>query len=125
MKVAEPFFSKTFIENTSKEAYLKACKWVAKNIVSNNNYETKDLKDTFWKVEEEKQGEMKLTIYCLLDFSEKEKKFCELCQSYHKRFYHNEDRDCSRCNHKAFKSRIYEDLRIKRSYRREILKKKL
>lgn len=125
MKVAVPFFTKVFVAETNTKAYQKACKWVAKNVMSNNESSTKDLKETFWNVDKEKEGEYKLTLFCMLDFKEKEVKFCEICKTYHKRFYYNEDRDCSRCNLKAFKKRIEENLDIKKSYRKELVNRKL
>lgn len=126
MNISAPFFSKIFKAETNQDAYIKACKWVAKNVISNNNDSSvKDLKETFWKVDKERDGEWKLTLYCMIDFKEKENKFCEMCQVYHKRFYYNEERDCSRCNHKAFKTRVEENLSIKKSYRKELINKRL
>lgn len=120
MLVTVPFHSEIFKAKTNKEAYLKACKWVAKNVVGKEN----EMRETFWKVEQEDIGTYKLTLYCMLDYKDKERKFCEICQSYHKRFYYNEERDCSRCNLKAFKKRIDEGLTIKKAYRKELISKK-
>lgn len=119
MLVSVSFFTKTFKGSSNKDAYLNVCKWIAKNVL---NDESK-IKETFWKIEREDIGVYKLTLYCTLDYKDRERKFCESCQKYHKRFYYNEDRDCSRCNLKAFKKRIDENLSIKRNYRKELVKK--
>lgn len=124
MNISLPYFNKEFSADTNKLAYLKVCKWVAKYVLSNDK-STKDLKETFWKVEHIGEGRYRLILYCTIDFRERENKFCEACQNYHKRFYYNEDRDCSRCNYKAFKARAREHLSIKRTYRKELINKKL
>ena len=100
---------------------MAASKWVAKNVLSGDDTTKKDLRKTFWNIEPVAVGECKLTLYCILDYRETETKFCEMCQTYHKRFYYNEDRDCSRCNMKAFQKRLEEHASVKKAYRKELI----
>lgn len=121
MKIAEKFFSKEFTAVKSKDAYLKACKWVANNVVN----KITDIGETFWKiekiVEEDTKTTFRLELYCLLDTKEEVDKFCANCKSMHKAFFINENYNCNRCNMKAYVDRMRIKLDVKKEYRIERL----
>lgn len=119
MKIAIKFFEKEFKSEESKNAYLKACKWVAKNIISKV-----EIGETFWninKVENASLPTFKLELYCMLDESEFRQGFCDKCQQFHKAFYINQFYNCNRCNMKTYTEYAESKLIIKKTYRKERL----
>jgi hypothetical protein len=123
MQVSTKYFAKTFKDADSKEAYLKAMRWYATNVVSDDI-----LKETFLKVVKGKEGFLQtitIELYATIDDEEHRKKFCDRCQEFHKLFYINQQYNCDKCNMMANKSQIEAKLAIKKDYRKGILKKKL
>jgi len=121
MKYAAPFFTKRFSAETKKEAYMSLAKWVATNVVSNQD----EIGETFWNAAEDKDANLptyKLTLFCMLDETERKNKFCNICKTYHKSFFINQDYNCSKCNMISYVARLEEGLSIKKSYRKERLK---
>jgi len=120
MLITVSFYTKNFVAQSQKEAYFKACKWVAKNIVNSKN----ELVDTTWKIEKSDICEVTLTIFSTLEESEHKAKFCQICKDYHRSFFINEDYNCSRCNLNTYRKRLVESTNIKKTYRKEILNRK-
>lgn len=122
MIIAGQFYTKEFTAVKSKDAYLKACKWVANNVVN----KVTDIGETFWKIEkvvdESKKTTFKLELYYTLEVSDEIEKFCKNCKEMHKLFYINEHYNCDRCNMKTFVARIKIKMEIKEQYRKERLK---
>lgn len=120
MKMATPFYKHNFSDEISKQAYLKACKWLAENVVSKV-----EIGETFWKitkVEDASLPTFKLELYALIDTEDNIKAFCERCKEFHRVFYVNQQFNCNSCNLMAFKNQMDEKLKIKKSYRQERLK---
>ena len=113
------FYEKEFRSSNRKDAYLKACKWVAQNVMAKET----EIGETIWKIAEVKPDYpvFKLELYCTIDSDEHNSKFCDLCKKFHTAFYVNEEYNCDRCNKKVFEERMNEMLIIKRQYRKERL----
>jgi len=124
MKIATPFFVKRFTAKTKKEAYTEAMQWIASNIVKGQDEDG----ETMFNIAEDKDTDLptfKLTLYCMLDETERKNKFCDICRQYHKSFFINADYNCSKCNMITYMKRLDEALSIKKSYRKERLKFRL
>lgn len=124
MLVSIEFYSQKFSNIDKKKAYSKATNWLAKYIVTSKD---ENIECTF-KIEELKNEPLptfKVVIYCSLNTVDEENKFCEVCKTYHKSFFINQDYNCSSCKHKAFIRRMDEKLTIKRGYRKEKLIRKI
>lgn len=120
MKIAIKFFEKVFKGEDSKDVYLKACKWIAKNVIS-----TVEIGETFWRIEKERDTDLptfKLELYAMLDANETGEKFCIKCKEFHRSFFINQDFNCSRCNMKTYKNELEDKLSIKKQWRKERLK---
>lgn len=120
MKIAIKFFEKSFVDEVSKNAYMKACKWVAKYIISKV-----EIGETFWnitKVEKANSPTFKLELYAMLDDTDFENGFCNRCQEFHKSFFINQQFNCNKCNMKAYQNQIKQKLDTKKGYRMERLK---
>lgn len=120
MKVAVKFHEQEFKSSESKKAYLKACKWLAKHVVSKS-----EIGETFWKVikvEGTKTPTFIVELWAAIDDDDIEKSFCKSCKEFHSLFYLNQQFNCSKCNMKAYVKKIESKLMIKSGYRDERLK---
>lgn len=114
IKYCQEFFSKNFVANTMKEAYLKACKWYATTVLSKN--ELKDVLVEYVKNENSANQLPSITVKLYAHHSPKEIKdmHCKACSEAHK-FYFLNDVHCNNCNIHAYQRRVIESVQIKSS----------
>ena len=113
------FFEQVFKSQERKDAYLKACKWLAQNVISKA-----EIGDILFKIEEDKNSSspaFKLELYCSIDSNDPINNFCNTCKKFHASFFINESYNCDRCNMKAFEGRMKELMVVKQAYRKERL----
>lgn len=120
----QQYAKRTFSALTHKEAYMKAIKWIAKNIISND-----ELKDTEVKfVKDYMEGSKLPTITIILSVGIDEKEIknqhCKCCKEFHKLFFINENCNCDWCNTKGFQDRCQFMLKGKKEYYKELLEGK-
>lgn len=117
---SKEFFSREFVAETMKDAYLKACKWYATNVLS--KAELHEVQVEFEKGQNEQQFPT-ITIHLFTALNEEtvHEKHCKICRESHTLFYVNQQLDCNRCNAMAYRSRMEDGLRIKNEYYRELL----
>jgi len=118
MKISMPLLTKEFSDANSKEAYLKACKWAAKHIVS----KVEAGQDTFWNITKKPDTSLPtfvLEVHTMIDASEHQQSFCNACREFHKSFFVNEETNCNSCRYLAFTKQIGQRLEIKKAYRKE------
>lgn len=122
MEHATKFYSQKFSAATMKEAYMKACKWVATNILADDEIS----KDVVWKIIKSKDlPTVELVLYGVVNDTEHVKSFCGSCQEFHKLFYINQQQNCNNCNMKAYRSQAVEKGRMKKSHKRKLLGEKV
>lgn len=119
MLYIEKFYEREFKAKDSKEAYLKACKFVASNIVSKDS--KVEVTKVVWDVvriedKEENLPTFRLTLYFKFDDTEFMQQTCNACKQFHKSFFINENYNCSRCNKVGYESNIKNKLSIGASY---------
>ena len=118
MQISEKYFERTFKAAKSKDAYMKVCKWLAINIISNRH-----LQDSTWKITKVKETpnwtKFKLELFCTLDDAEIADRFCKACKEVHCSFFINEEYNCNRCNMITFRKRLKESLDVKTTYRQQ------
>lgn len=123
MKYIEKFYERKFIAEDTKTAYLKACKFVASNIVSEGSKVEAD--KVTWKVEKVNSDDglptFMLTLFYTFDDVEFMEKTCNACKEFHKSFFINENFNCDRCNKVGYAKNIQNKLLIGSEY----FKKKL
>lgn len=123
MKYIEKFYERKFIAEDTKTAYLKACKFVASNIVSEGS--KVEAEKVTWKVEKVKSDDglptFMLTLFYTFDDVEFMEKTCNACKEFHKSFFINENFNCDRCNKVGYAKNIQNKLLIGSEY----FKKKL
>lgn len=128
MLYIEKFYERNFKAKNSKDAYLKACKFVASNIVSKGSkVEVTKVTWDITKVEtkEDDLPTFRLSLYYKFDDTDFMKQSCKSCKEFHKSFFINEDYNCSRCNKIGYKKNIEQKLSIASEYFKKILDNEL
>lgn len=121
MKISQKFGEHKFAGETSKEAYLSACKWIALHIISQDG-----VGDIFWAIKkctEDGQPAVLLELYILSEFDKLEEDFCVRCREIHSSFFLSHDCGCNECKYRAFKEQMRNKLKIKSEYRKEQLRR--
>ena len=124
MLYIEPFYTRNFKAKNSKDAYLKACKFVASNIV--NDKSKVEASKVTWDVTKVKSDDeslptFQLTLYYKFDDKEFMENTCKACKEFHHSFFVNENFNCNRCNKVGYAKNVQEKLTIGSSYFRKIL----
>lgn len=123
MQMIVKIYQKTFTSTeSSKSAYLEACRWVSNNVMANED----ELGEVTWKIKRVKSEDLptfKLELFAHIESEDTTKNFCHKCKEFHNLFYINDDVNCSRCNYMAFQKQINEKLLVKKHYKRERLGK--
>lgn len=104
MLVGEQIIKKEFIGKTKKAAYLKACKYVAQNIIGVNNCNN----ITYKIVKDEKMvTKVVLYVYVMVDEQEIKKKNCDVCMEVNSLFYMKARKhQCESCKILPYRERI-------------------
>lgn len=113
MNCVERVFSKKFIHENKKEAYLSACKWLATNIISK-----RDLGEYSFEIKERKVVEefcFVLTLYVSLDEQQLFEGHCNVCRTINNNFFQNNEA-CGLCRAKAYRYRIEDKLKSRKGY---------
>ena len=121
IRYSEEFAKKDFTADTMKEAYMKAVKWYATNILSNDIL--KDVQVSYEKINDGNRPVIRMRIFALLDESTLRRKHCEICKETHKLFYISEETSCNWCKVKAYQERMKDTIKQKRTTYRESLVK--
>ena len=110
----EQIFSITFTCKTRKQSYLEGCKWVAKNILSNEK-----LKSIFIEYEKVKDStSIKVNLYTYIKEDEVREQHCNICKELHKTIFITEDTNCAWCRIKGYQNRIDRNLNVKKEFYR-------
>jgi uncharacterized paraquat-inducible protein A len=124
IKYSAEFFKKSFVADTMKNAYLKAAKWYAINILSKAEFANVHV-----KYEKDNESESPTIIMRLFAYQDGEKDVmehhCKCCKEMHASFFINEDTHCNRCSALGYQNRLEQKISIKKSYYREKLTRNL
>lgn len=113
-----PIFKKVFADIQPKKAYLNVVKFMATNIISNEELN----KNIVFSIEKQKGNNYPsfvLTVYAQFNESETIDNFCEKCREVHNHFYINDAPGCSECKLMAFKRNVYPKLTTRSQYKKE------
>lgn len=116
-------FQKTFEDEVSKKAYLKACKWLAQNIYSNVEL-SKDVLVNILKEKNVQLPAFTVTVYMKSDAEEIYKDFCKKCKQLHTIFYSVNGPSCNDCKAKAYRAALEKDISCKANFLKEVLEDK-
>ena len=120
MNITEKFFETNFSHEESKKAYLAACKWIAVNIIS----KVEVSESVTFSIKKDSNADLptfKIELYCSINESDLQKKFCDRCKEYHKSFFINQEYNCGTCKARAYIDGVKQKINTKKSYRKERL----
>lgn len=112
MFISEKVLEKEFEGKTTKEAYLKCCKWISTNIIAINN--SKNITYNIEKVEtEEWNRKVKLILFVTEDEEEICKRNCDICKEATGMFYLKQNKYlCETCKIKPYRNRVKQKLQL-------------
>ena len=125
LKFNENIFTKKFRGENQKDAYLKACKWLAVNVVSKDEL-NRNVTYNISKFEDETQlPSVELKIQVVIEESIAKERHCEICKETHKSFFINEQFNCNECKLNSYHKRCENLINEKKLHIKELLKKSL
>ena len=113
------FRKEVFTGKSVKEAYMKAVKWYATNVIARDklhNVQVEFIKD-------EEKNQITLVLYATLKDEEMWEHQCNLCKEMHCSFFINEATECSRCTAAGYRRQLERKILVKSSYYEELLRK--
>lgn len=119
LKFAFEFHRRKFTGATTKDAYMKAMKWYASNVIAKGRMH--DVQVEIKKIEDEPS--VVIALYAILDEGEQRKNFCNVCKEVNKLFYIDKKKECSECSVKEYMDRLDQKMSIKTGLYKEIMKK--
>ena len=109
---------KVFRGTDQKDAYMKAVKWYASNILASDKFH--GIMAEYIKLP---GGGVTMVLWSTMSQREIMEDHCQCCREMHRSFFINEDTHCSRCSAMGFQNRLEWKMGIKLSYYKELLKK--
>ena len=105
MLIAEKIIQKQFKAKTMKQAYLECCKWIATNILAENN--SKNLSYSIKKNESSVIGCVELAVYIFTDETEVFEHNCDICREFAGAFFNKENKyRCEVCKTPPYRKRL-------------------
>ena len=118
----EEFASRKFTGKSMKEAYLKAVKWYASNVMAKD--ELRNVQVEYEKVHDEQSPTIILHLYVSLIEEEVRAAHCNICRESHKSFFISEETNCAWCKIKGYQNRCDQHIEIKKSYYKQLLERR-
>ena len=111
---------KVFRGKDQKDAYLKAVKWYASNMLASDKFH--EIMVEYTKLPD---GGITMTMWSTMSQQEIMDNHCQCCREMHHSFFINEDTHCDRCSAISFQKRLEWKMGIKLGYYKELLHKLL
>ena len=114
---SQPFGRKVFKGASIKDAYMKACKWYASNVIVKDklhNVQVEYIKDV-------KANTVTIVLYAVLSETDVKEQHCQCCKEMQNSFFINEDTHCNRSSAAGYQRRLEQKLSVKLSYYKELL----
>lgn len=119
MLISMKFFEKLFKSEDYKDAYIKATKWIANNVLK---VEIKDVTFKISKIDKTDLPTIKLELFAGLDSNDLKNHRCMVCKEFHRSFYINQEYNCNACRMKGYLDEANQKLTIKKHYTKGILR---
>lgn len=103
---ASKLYQKVFRGNKSKDTYLKACGWLAKNVMSNEVINS----NVIYTIEKSYETESRMYVYTIILFAklnkeDVEERHCGICKEINSSFLMQEEIKCDWCKLQAYNRR--------------------
>lgn len=120
LRFSEELLSMKFVGNNMKDAYMKAVKWYASNVLAKD-----ELHNVCVEYEKDKQSPtVTIHLYVTLEEEEVRQSHCNVCRDFHHSFFINEVENCNSCNVLGYQRRLEQKIKVKRDYYRELLRRR-
>lgn len=120
LRFAEELISKKFTGENMKDAYMKAVKWYASNILAKD-----ELHGICVEYEKDTQFPTIIAhLYITMNEEEVRQNHCNVCKEFHHSFFINEAENCNNCNVSGYQKRLDIKIKAKRDYYRELLRQR-
>ena len=93
--------TKTFKNKISKEAYLKATKWLALNVFSKPEL-SKNISVKIQKEEKSKIPTFTVTLFVDTKYDDMKREYCDRCKHLFNTFYQVDKMNCNECKMNGF-----------------------
>lgn len=114
---ASKLYQKVFRGNKSKETYLKACGWLAQNVVSDEHINNNVTYSVVKSYDRESGTYLyTVTIFAKINKEEIEKRHCSICKEVNGSFLMNEQIKCDWCKLQAYFRREQSMLKEKKLF---------
>ena len=121
IKYSTEFFSISFSGKNMKDAYLKACKWYATNVLSKD-----ELHNIEVMYEKDKQSPtVTLHLFATLYEQSLIDEHCDVCKSAHNALFCSSNTNCEWCKIHGYRNRLNQKMSIKKEYYKEKIKRNL
>lgn len=114
---SKQFAQKTFNGATTKDAYMKAVKWYASNIIARD--ELHEVQVEFVKG----INQVTLKLYAVMQEQVVRDNHCAICREMHQSFFINEATNCNVCKVMAYQKRLDQKMSVKYQYYKELFGK--
>lgn len=109
-KYSEDVYEISFSDKVSKQAYLKACKWLAQNVYS------KDELSDYISVQIKKNKERQLptfTVKLFITVNERDlcRSYCDKCKQLHTLFYSVDKVNCETCKLNGYRKNLHDNVK--------------
>lgn len=120
IKYAEELLSKQFTGDDMKDAYMKAVKWYASNVLAKD-----ELHNVCVEYVKDRQSPT-VTIHLYVTIEEKEirQTHCNICKEFHNSFFINEAENCNNCNVSGYQRRLSQKIKVKRDFYKDLLRQR-
>lgn len=118
MEYQSRIYSKKFVGESNRQAYVKLMKWLYENIISCEN----DIQGLTYKIDKEAEDSenqpptYKLSIFVSLPESDVRERHCTICREAHNSWFLNDSVDCNSCNKKAYCKRMDDLMKEKKTF---------
>ena len=102
----EKFFEIRFSDKISKNAYLKACKWLAVKVYGRQEL-ARYVAVQILKEEGGKLPAFKVILYVMADEKEARDDYCGKCKSLHTIMYAIDKPDCGKCKMEGYRKALH------------------
>lgn len=108
---------KEFVDTTMKSAYMKAVKWLATNVIHEDNV-NRYVVYSIEKLVDKNVPTVKLTLHTRIPEEVPRERHCKICKEVHGTFYMGAD-NCETCKLKAYHRRVDDIMSKEQSILRE------
>ena len=105
IKYCKKIFEKSFTGESTKQAYLKACKFYSSKFIARGD-EFGEVSCRFIKETSSQLPTITLKVYAMLSETELREKNCTICREAHSSFFLNNSYSCAECHASAYLKRL-------------------